>query len=363
MKIINLIKKHIVISSVVLILLIWGGEHLWPLIEYKYLTPPSTTHVETIVLNLQPGKLRWQAIGTVKAAQDIIVASEVSGTVENIAVENGQVVKQGDILLNIRHQDILANLQRDQAILAQKELYHQRLQKLIKKNAISQEAVSQSLSDYQQAQATVKADQAQLDKYVIKAPFAGTIGIWQADIGQLVQPGDALVSLTALIPSYVDFMLPAKALDTVKVGDSIEFTTSSYPNRSWQGKIVALDPQLDNSTRSVKLRALMENADRKLVPRLYGQVTVVKSIAPQLSIPQEAVTYDPEGASVYILTKNTVNPRHIKLGEHQGENVIIESGLKPGDEIVTAGMMKLFPGMQVIVNKRMTQTHTTQQLS
>jgi membrane fusion protein (multidrug efflux system) len=353
-KVLNWLKQHVIASIVILVLLIWAIGKLWPLMFSLFGHPPIA-HVETLILKPKLSSERLQAVGTVKAAQDIVVASEVSGTIQNVAVQNGQTVKQGDVLLNIRHDDISANLQKDQAILAQKQLYYQRIQRLAKTSAASPEALNEAMSEFLQAQAIVNADQAQLDKYIIKAPFAGQVGIWQVDMGQLVRPGDALVTLTQLSPAYIDFMLPAKALSSLMVGNTLQFTTSSFLNRIWQGKVVAIDPQLDSATRSVRLRAQIDNSDGKLVPRLYGQVTVIRPLPPQLFIPQEAVIYDPKGASVYILQKKIAKPQAVTLGTHEGNDVAIESGLKAGDEVVTAGMMKLFPGVPVIVNKQVIQ--------
>lgn len=354
-KAIRWLKKHLILTAIVVVVLIWGAAKLMPFIFAKLYTPPGT-YVETIVIKLQPGVQRWEAVGTVKAAQDIVVASEVSGTIQELLAEHGKTVKQGEVLLTIRHDDISAHLQKAQAELTQKELYHQRIQQLIKTNAASKEALSKASSEYQQAKAAVNAAQALLDKYVIKAPFAGLIGIWRVDVGQLVQPGNPLVTLTALSPAYIDFMLPAKALGIIKVNDKIQFTTSSYDGQAWSGQVVAIDPQLDSSTRGISVRAVVDNADGKLVPRLYGQVAVLKPLPPQLFIPQEAVIYDPQGASVYLVQDKIAKLQHITLGVHQGNDVVVVKGLKADDEVVTAGMMKLFPEMPVVTKKREVQT-------
>lgn len=352
----NFIKKHLFTMLIALLVTgVIGYKFIMPKIMGHFAPPMPSTHVETLVLKLQPGSEHFQAMGTVKAAQDIIVSSEVSGTIEKLNVANGSQVNQNDVIITIRHQDVAANLQRDEAAYQQKELFYHRLQKLIPKHAISDEAVSEAKSAYQQAKAAVDADRALLDKYVIRAPFKGQIGLWQADIGQLVQPGAALVTLTAMTPTYVDFMLPAKGLGSVKVGDSIQFTTPSYPNHTWPGKVIALDPQLDAATRSVKFRALVDNSDNKLVPRLYGDVTVIKPQTPRLIIPQEAITYNPQGAAVYVLEKKSPVIRQITLGEHIDNDVVIVSGLKENEEIITAGMLKIFPGMPVAVNKQIVQ--------
>lgn len=347
--------NHKIISIVALLVLIWAGRNAWMFASYKFFSHPPSTYVETVVLKPQASSQRWQAVGTIKAAQDIMISSEVNGTIQTLNASSGQNVKQGDVILTIRHDDISANLQHDQAIQTQKKLFLQRLQKLVKPGAISEEAFNEAQSAFQQAEATVLADQAALDKYIIKAPFAGDTGIWQVNVGQLVRPGDPLISLTQLAPAYIDFTLPANALNDIHVNDDIQFTTMSFAGRTWFGKITAIDPQLDRSTRSMQLRAETDNKDGKLVPGLYGEVSVVKPRASQLLIPQEAVIYDPAGASVYVLHNNVATPQHVTLGEHQANMVLVASGLKAGDEVVTAGMMKLFPGMPVEVNKRVQQ--------
>lgn len=354
-KIFQWVKKHIIATIIILILCIWIIEKMYPIIAAKLSHQTHETYVEALVLKAKPGTKHWQAIGTIKAIQDIVVSSEVTGVIENLNVSSGQNVNQGQVILTIRHGDILANLQKDQAILTEKQLYYARLQKLFLTKTVSAETMTESLSSLQQAQASVNADQALLDKYIIKAPFSGVIGIWQVDIGQLVQEGDPLVTLTDSSSVYIDFMLPAKALGNISIGDSIEFTTTSLGNLKWLGKIIAIDPQLDKTTRNIQLRASVTNTDKKLVPRLYGEVTVIKTLPPQLFIPQEAVIYDPEGASVFIIQKNIATKKAVTLGTHIEDNVIVEKGLKSGDEVVTAGMMKLFPGSAVIVNKRVVQ--------
>lgn len=354
-KIFRWVKKHIIATIVILILLTWVIEKLYPFIIAKFSHTMPALYVETLVLKAKPGIQQWQAMGTVRAVQDIVVSSEVKGVIQSLNVNSGERVNQGQIILTIRHDDISANLQKDQAILTEKQIYYARLQRLFATKTVSAEAITEGLSSLQQAEASVKADKALLDKYIIQAPFSGEIGIWQVDVGQLVQEGDPLVTLTNLSSVYIDFMLPVKALGNVHIGDTIQFTTTSLGNLKWQGKMIAIDPQLDKATRSIELRAMIDNSNQKLVPRLYGEVTVVKTLAPKLFIPQEAVIYDPEGASVFILQKNIATKKIVQLGGHFADDVIVEKGLQPGDEVVTAGMMKLFPGVSVIVNKRVTQ--------
>lgn len=348
------IKKNPIATIILLVVLIWSIEKIWPMIMGRLFHQQPMTYVETIVIKPQASTENWQAVGTIKAMHNIIIESEISGVIETLNVANNQTVNQGELLLSIKHDDITANLQKDQAILAQKQLYYQRLVRLSK--TVSEESVSVALSEFQQASAAVAADQAELNKYLIKAPFTGTLGIWQIDIGQLAKPGDPLITLSQLSPAFIDFMLPAKALSSIKIGDDVQFTTPNYPGRTWHGAIIAIDPQLDSTTRNISLRAKINNDDNKLVPNLYGRVIAIKKLSPQLLIPQEAIIYDPKGTSVYVIRDKKAYPQAVKLGTHQGEDIVIESGLKPNDEVVTAGMMKLFPGASVIVNKQIVQT-------
>jgi membrane fusion protein (multidrug efflux system) len=350
-------KKNPIATIILLVLVIWSSEKIWPLIAGRLFHHAPTTYVETIIVKPQASTEKWQAVGTIKAMHNITIESEIAGVIETLSVANNQSVNQGDLLLSIKHDDITANLQKDQAILTQKQLYYQRLQRLSK--TVSEESVSVAFSEFQQAQAVVAADLAELNKYLIKAPFAGTLGIWQVDIGQLAKPGDPLITLSQLSPAFIDFILPAKALSSIKIGDDVQFTTPNYPERTWHGMITAIDPQLDSTTRSLLLRAKINNDDNKLVPNLYGQVIAIKKLSPQLLIPQEAVIYDPKGTSVYLIRDKKAYPQPVKLGLHQENDIVIEAGLKTNDEVVTAGMMKLFPGTYVTINKQMIQAAVT----
>jgi membrane fusion protein (multidrug efflux system) len=282
------IKKNIIASLILIVLLLWAIEKIWPLIASHLFAHTPTSYVETILLKPQASTQTSQAVGTIKAMHNITIESEVTGVIETLNVSNNQKVNQGDVLLSIKHDDITANLQKNQAILAQKKLYYQRLERLSK--SVSEESLSVALSEYQQAEATAAVDQAALNKYIVKAPFAGVLGIWQVDIGQLAKPGDQLITLSQLSPAFIDFMLPAKALNSIQLGDAIQFTTPNYPDRIWHGDIIAIDPQLDSATRNIILRAKINNEDNKLVPNLYGKILVIKTLSPQILIPQEAIS-------------------------------------------------------------------------
>lgn len=347
--------RHWLATFLVTAGLIVAGQKGFILIYMKFFMHPPVSHVETLLLSLQPHEERLQAVGTVKVAKNVTIRSEVSGVVESLQVQSGSPVKSQDVLINIAHQDIAASLAKNQALLAQKTEDANRAEQMFKIHAIAATSLLEAQSELQEAKADVDGSEALINKYVIRAPFPGQTGIWQVDVGQYVKPGDDLITLTQFTPTYVDFSLSASALSSVKVGEDIEFTTPSYPNRLWKGKVMAIDPALDSDTRSIAVRAEINNADHVLVPMLYGQVSVVKKLAPILTIPQEAVLYDPDGASVYVLQNHLTKKIHVVLGDHVGDAVVVLSGLKPRDELVTAGAMKLFPGMPVVVNAKVTQ--------
>lgn len=307
------------------------------------LPPP----VETVMLQLQPAAGIWQATGTVRGAHAITVAGEITGVVGQRFVRNGQQVQAGEKLLDICHGQAEATLQRDEALLSEKKLHHDRLRRLEGLHAVSQEALAVALSEYRQAEATVRLDRAVLSRYHIVAPFAGRVGIWQIDEGEFVRAGDPLITLTQLSPASVDFVLPARLLSRLHAGDSIRFVTPAFPRAVFQGHLAAIEPQLDAVTRNIRLRAQLDNDAGRLVPGLFGEVTLAGPRVSHLYIPQEAVMYDPKGASVYVLENAHAIQKRVTLSERRNNAVRVTAGLAAGEELVTAGMMKLFPGAAV----------------
>jgi membrane fusion protein (multidrug efflux system) len=206
------------------------------------------------------------------------------------------------------------------------------------------------------AEFALKQDQANADniratiaKKTIRAPFAGRLGIRQVNLGQFLDLGKPVVSLQSLAPIYANFSLPQQNLALLKTGLPIRVTTDAYPGRDFTGTLTTINPDLDESTRSITLQATLDNADQALRPGMFARVSVLlPSEKDLLVIPQTAVLSAPFGDTVYVVEPGTnaaaglvVRSQVIRTGAARGDFVIVEAGLKAGEKIVSAGLFRL----------------------
>jgi membrane fusion protein, multidrug efflux system len=197
----------------------------------------------------------------------------------------------------------------------------------------------------------------------VRAPFAGRLGIRLVDEGQYLAAGTTVVTLQALDPIFIDFYVPQQALARLKVKQAVSATVDAYPGMNFTGNIASLNSKVDTASRNVQIRASFANADRRLVPGMYANVDIDDGDPSTLvTLPQSAITYNPYGNTVYLVQKGgtddqgkpklTVLQRFVKLGETRGDQVAVLSGVAAGDEVVTAGQMKLRNGSPVVVNNK-----------
>ena len=324
-----------------------------------YLPPPEC--VSTVVV----GEDKWQdtltAIGSITAFQGVTVTPEIPGIISEIVFESGAVVSKGDLLLRLDTSSEKAQLR---AWEAQEELA--RLNLARERTLRSQNMVSQSVLDT--AEATLKQTQGNADniratiqKKTIRAPFAGRLGIRLINLGQYLDTGKAIVSLQSLTPVYADFSMPQQELARLKTGMHVRVTTDAYPGRQFDGTLSAINPDLDQSTRSVGLQATFENPEQLLRPGMFVRVEVLlPEEQPVLVIPATSVLSAPYGASVYVVESKPgktngapqlmVRQQFIRTGRGRGDFLSVDSGLKVGERIVSAGIFKLRNGMAVTEN-------------
>ncbi len=198
----------------------------------------------------------------------------------------------------------------------------------------------------------------------MKAPFAGRLGIRQVDIGQYLTAGTPVVTLQALDPILIDFYVPQQALAQLKIGQPVAATVDTYAQQTFSGSIEAVNSKVDASSRNVQVRASLRNPDRRLVPGMFANVRIQYGGKNALiTLPQTAVTYNPFGDTVFVVSKNgvddkgnprqTVQQRFVKLGDTRGDQVAVLSGIKAGEIVVSGGQMKLRNGTEVTINNSM----------
>jgi membrane fusion protein (multidrug efflux system) len=326
-------------------------------------TAPQT--VSTIIATTMSWQSRTQAIGSLRAVRGADLAAQASGVVDQIRFESGNDVPAGAVLLNLRPNDDPAKLQQLQAAAVLAELTYKRDQEQLAAQAISQATLDTDLSTLKSATAQVAAQRALMDEKVVRAPFAGRLGIRQIDEGQYLTAGTTVVTLQALDPIYIDFYVPQQALAHLHVGQTVNATVDTFPGVRFAGAIASINSKVDLASRNVQVRASLRNADRRLLPGMYANVEVDDGAATaQLTLPQTAITYNPYGDTVYLVQQSgvddkgkpklTVQQRFVQLGATRGDQVAVRSGISAGDVVVTAGQMKLRNGSSVIVNNRVT---------
>lgn len=312
----------------------------------------------------------WQptlsAVGNLRAVQGVDLTAEITGQVTEVAVADGARVEAGQVLVRLDADGLRAELRgaRAEASLAEIELQRQR--RLREQNAVSQAAVDTAESQLEQARARVDQVQAQLDKKTITAPFAGRLGIIQVDQGQYLDVGHVIATLQNLTPINVDFTLPQEQLPRIEAGQALIARVDAFGDRSFDGRIAAISPRVNASTRSADIRGRIANEEGLLQPGMFVDVDVQ---LPQqqnvITLPRTAITYNPYGDSVFVINEQqgdgedsepvlTVERVFVQTGERRGGEVQILGGIDAGTRVVTSGQLKLRNGTQVRIDNSVT---------
>lgn len=361
-----MIKKVILsLVAVVLVLAALAGIkalQIGTMIAFaKNFSPPPET-----VATSTAKEEKWQefipAVGSISAVQGVKITAEVPGTVEEIKFESGAVVAKGDLLVHLDTSTEEAQLRSLEAQVEYAQINLARYQSLRSENTVSQSELDQAATDLKQKQANADAIRATIAKKIICAPFAGKLGIRQINKGEYLEAGKFIVSLQALAPVYADFSLPQQELGRLKPGLTVRVTSDTYPGKQFLATLTAINPELDAATRSIRLQATYANQEELLRPGMFARIEVLlPDEHPVLAIPATSILSAPYGDSVYVLEKSTnaasglmVRQQFIRTGRAKGDFVSVETGLKPGDRVVTSGIFKLRNLMPVVENNELT---------
>lgn len=326
----------------------------------KMAPPPAP--VAAVEAKLQDMPRYLEGIGTLMAAKQVTVAPEVAGRITAIMFEAGQTVKAGDPLVQIYDAPDRADLENFQAQEKLAQVNLGRAHTLAKQQYGSQQAEDTAQMALDQARAGIARTNAVIVQKLVKAPFAGELGIRQVNLGQYLNPGTPIATLTDLETMYVDFTLPEQASSQLKIGQNIDVAVDAYPNRTFTGKLTTIEPQIDPQTRAIKVEATFANTDHALRPGMFANARVV--LPPQhdvVTIPETAVEYTPYGTSVYIIKEvgkdDKGEPKYIAqqsfvtLGERRNGSVAVLTGLKAGEMVASSGQLKIINGAPVRMSK------------
>jgi membrane fusion protein (multidrug efflux system) len=331
----------------------------------SHANPPQT--VSDMVAQNQDWQPQLTSVGTLRAVRGADLSPQIGGTVSAIHFDSGADVQEGAVLVELSSADDQAKLDslKAQAQLAQ--ITYDRDQRQFQAQAVSKQVVDTDAQTLKSDLAQVAQQQATLNYKVIKAPFAGHLGIRQVDVGQYLAPGTAVVTLQALDPIYIDFNLPQQALAQIAVGQKAIVTVDTFPGQQFPGTISAINSKVDLSSRNVQIRATLDNHDHKLLPGMFASVAIdVGSKQSYVTLPQTAVTYNPYGNTVYLVDSKGKDAKgqdqlvarqvFVTTGDVRGDQVAILKGVNVGDTVVTAGQIKLRNGSPLHIDNSVQPT-------
>jgi membrane fusion protein (multidrug efflux system) len=294
-----------------------------------------------------------KSVGSIEAINGIEVANEVPGVVEAINFESGDAVKKGDVLirLNAAIEEAAVRTRRAEAQLAEQEF--KRVSNLLPKRAVSQSEFDQAQANFDAARARVNEAEAQLSKKVIRAPFDGNLGLRMVDQGEYIATGTPIVEINMLDPIYADYTLSEKDLPRIGRDFDVVATVAAVPGRTFEGRVSAINTSVNPETRTVRVRATLDNKDNLLRPGMFATISTRQ---PQdrdvVTVPRTAISYNTYGDYVFVVEENEdgdliVNRRTVQTGSSRDGRVAVTEGLEEGEQVVSKGLLRLRAGQKV----------------
>lgn len=305
---------------------------------------------------------RGEALGTLKARETIMLTSQVTETVSAINFDDGMRVEAGHVLVEMTSGEEAAQLQEERATVDEASRQVERLRPLVAQGAAAKSLIDQRRRELETAQARLKAIESRLEDRIIRAPFAGVVGLRNVSVGALIQPGTQITTLDDDSVMKLDFTVPSNYLTDLRVGLPIVARARAFGDREFDGEISAIDSQIDPVTRSITVRALIDNDDLALKPGLLMSVDILKNQRETLVVPEDALI--PEGKDNYVFTvvDGKAEKKKVELGARRPGDVEILAGLDEGETIITHGNFMVRPGMSVNVRAEETGTETLPEL-
>jgi len=308
---------------------------------------------------------RWEAashaIGTLRATNGVAIAPQVAGRVTALMFESGEDVEADAVLVQLDDAVEQAQFRETQALLRLAEVELDRAQELFRRGNFPKAGLDRAEAERSQILAQSERIRAEIAQKKILAPFAGRLGIRQADLGQYLPAGAEIVTLQSIDPIHVDFFLPEQELPRLAVGQALTVAVDGFPGEHFAGQVTAIDSRIDPDTRNVLIRGTLDNRSRKLVPGMYADIRIaLGTVSDVVVVPQTAITFSLYGDSVYVAKREAaenagaggepvyaVERRFVRSGERRGAEMAVIDGLAPGEIVVTAGQIKLQNGSRI----------------
>jgi membrane fusion protein, multidrug efflux system len=320
--------------------------------------PPASVSVAEAKSEVIPNQLI--AVGDLAAVHQVNVTSDVSGRITDIMFTPGASVKAGSPLVQLFDGPEQGDLASYKAQATGAALALDRAKQLASRQFGPQSTVDAAQATYDQANAGIAKTEAIISQKLVRAPFDGELGVRRVEVGQFLNAGTQIVTLTDLSMLYVNFTVPEKASAALEVGETVRISVDAYPGKSFEGKITTIEPQISADTRNIRIQATIANPDHILKPGMFTTTTVVlPDRPPVITVPETAVDYTLYGDSVYLITEKkgddgktslTAVRTFVQTGNRVGGRAEILQGLKAGDRVVAVGQLKLQSGAAVAIS-------------
>ena len=400
-------KKRMIIMIILVVLLIAAiaGIKVFSIMRMMAgMKPPPPAVVSTAKVSYQEWQPTLSAVGTLRAAQGAELALDIAGLVTKVNVKSGDEVKEGQVLLQLRDSEDIAQLQQLEAAAALAQVTFGRAKQQLAVEAVSKADYDSTAADLKAKQAAVAQQKVNVAKKQLRAPFAGRAGIITVNPGAYLNSGATIVTLQQIDPVFVDFHLPQKSLAELRVGQRVALTLDAYPGKTFEGTLTAINPKIDGDTRNVQIEASVPNHDRILTPGMFANVSIdIGEKQRYLTLPQTAIVYNPYGETVYLVKKKSefdksqaaaaaannaaakpdaakdkdakakaddkkaddkkdaakggpgpddlvAQQAFVTTGATRGDQVAIAKGLDEGAEVVTSGQVKLKSGAPITID-------------
>ena len=344
------------LGAVILLFVVIFGIKFGPFILMKlsgkpfgFQQPPAS--VSAVAAQARDWQPTLHAVATLDPVNGVDVATEVDGIVSRVEFKSGSRTRKGDLLILIDDSADRAELAGLEADLTYARSNLERLQSLIARNLTSREGLDAAQNALDRAEAAVRSKRALIAKKNIRAPFDGTLGIRNVNVGEYITSGKKLVALQDLETLYADFSVPQQEIRALAPGQPVRVTLDAYPGKAFQGRVTAVDSQVDDATHTLRVQATIANDGGLLRPGMYAvaEVELPKQLG-VVVVPKTSITYSLYGDSVFVVRDNTAHRVPVKLGAEHDEEVVVTEGVAAGDMVVSAGQLKLQDGAAVALS-------------
>ncbi|WP_100656179.1 efflux RND transporter periplasmic adaptor subunit [Alteromonas flava] len=309
----------------------------------------GATPVVAETVSIQPFAIVIEALGTAQANESVELTAQQAEVVTSVVFDDGDQVEEGDLIVELNNRAEKARVNELEINLAEAKRQLKRIQGLAKEGVASQQLLDEQQARVDALEAQLDVANAALSELRVVAPFSGKLGIRQVSIGALVRPGDVITTLDDISRVKVDFNVSEAYLASVAEGQKVTATSVAYPEQTFDGEISSIDARLDPVTRSIQVRAIIDNIEGLLRPGMLLQITVQRKMLEAIVVPEKALVPIQEKQFVFVVEGDKVKSTEVMVGERRPGMVQILSGLQPGQQIVTEGTLRLRDGAAVNV--------------